>query len=208
MHDYFEKLNSFNSNDKLNDLRKFGFDNNVPIINNEGLSVLLAVIRIKKVKKILEIGTAIGYSSITMALDDPEISIDTIERDKKMYQLAVSNVKAFGLEKQINLIYGDALEVDENELGNYDLIFIDAAKAQYTKFFEKFTPRLNQDGVVFTDNLLFHGLVDTKPEEIESRNVRALVRKINNFNVFLKDNKEFKTTFIEFGDGIALSIKR
>jgi len=208
MHEYFENLNKFNENEKLRSLRDYGLSNNVPIITSEGLSVLLSVIRIKRVKRILEIGTAIGYSSITMALEDEDIIIDTIERNEMMYKQAVNNVKDFNLEHRINLIYKDALEVNENELSEYDLIFIDAAKAQYIRFFEKFTKRLKQDGVVFTDNLLFHGLVDAKPEDIESRNVRALVRKINNFNVFLKENKDFKTTFIEFGDGIALSIKK
>lgn len=208
MPDYFDELNGFNENDKLVALRKYGEENNVPIITMGGLSVLLSVIRIKNVKRILEIGTAIGYSSIVMALENEEIIIDTIERDAKMYERAVSNIKDFGLESRINVIYKDALEVDINELSTYDLIFIDAAKAQYIKFFEKYSTLLNENGVIYTDNLMFHGLVEMKQEDIESRNLRALVRKINNFNVYLKNNKSFKTTFIKYGDGIALSIRK
>ena len=208
MPDYFDELNGFNENEKLVTLRTYGEENGVPIITMGGLSVLLSVIRIKNVKKILEIGTAIGYSSIVMALEDEGITIDTIERDKKMYDQAVLNVKDFGLENRINIIYKDALEVDVNELGKYDLIFIDAAKAQYIKFFEKYSPLLSDNGVIYTDNLMFHGLVETKQEDIESRNLRALVRKINNFNVYLKNNQEFNTTFIKYGDGIALSVKK
>ncbi len=205
---YFDNLNGFNENEKLVALRKYGEDNNVPIITMGGLSVLLSVIRIKNVKSILEIGTAIGYSSIVMALEDKEITIDTIERDSKMYQKAIENINDFGLEKQINVIYKDALEVNEEELGKYDLVFIDAAKAQYIKFFEKYSKLLNPNGIIYTDNLMFHGLVEKKQEEIESRNLRALVRKIDRFNVYLKNNPDFKTTFIEYGDGIALSIRK
>lgn len=208
MPDYFDDLNGFNDNQKLVNLRKYGEENGVPIITMGGLSVLLSVIRIKNVKRILEIGTAIGYSSIVMALESKEITIDTIERDKKMYEQAVRNITDFGLEDRINIIYKDALEVNNDELGTYDLIFIDAAKAQYIKFFEKYSPLLNDDGVIYTDNLMFHGLVEMKQEEIESRNLRALVRKINNFNVYLKNNESFKTTFIKYGDGIALSVKK
>ena len=91
---------------------------------------------------------------------------------------------------------------------SYDLIFIDAAKAQYIKFFEKFTPNLLPGGVVFTDNLLFHGLEEVPREEIESKNVRALVRKIDRYNNYLKDIEGFKTTFIEVGDGVALSVRK
>lgn len=207
MLDYFDNLNGFNDNEKLVNLRKYGEENNVPIITMGGLSVLLSVIRIKNVKRILEIGTAIGYSSIVMALEDDEIMIDTIERDQNMYNKAISNIKDFGLGNRINVIYKDALDVNVNELGTYDLIFIDAAKAQYIKFFEKYSPLLSDNGVIYTDNLMFHGLVEMKQEEIESRNLRALVRKINNFNVYLKNNQEYKTTFIKYGDGIALSVK-
>jgi len=168
----------------------------------------MKTIRLKNVKRVLEIGTAIGYSSISMALENEDIYIDTIERNEKMYQQAVKNVKDFELEKRINVIFSDALEVDEKSLAYYDLIFIDAAKAQYIKFFEKFTPNLLPGGVVFTDNLLFHGLEEVPREEIESKNVRALVRKIDRYNNYLKDIEGFKTTFIEVGDGVALSVRK
>ena len=205
---YFDELNLLFNNEKLNELREYGINNNVPIIKNDGLALLLSIIRLKNVKRVLEIGTAIGYSSISMALENEDIYIDTIERNEKMYQQAVKNVKDFELEKRINVIFSDALEVDEKSLAYYDLIFIDAAKAQYIKFFEKFTPNLLPGGVVFTDNLLFHGLEEVPREEIESKNVRALVRKIDIYNNYLKDIEGFKTTFIEVGDGVALSVRK
>lgn len=187
---------------RLKALEKYAEENNVPIIQKEGLNFILNYIKENKVKKILEIGTAIGYSAISMALIDENIKITTIERNKEMFSLAQKNIKDFNLEKRINIIYSDALEAEIKD--KYDLIFIDAAKAQYIKFFEKYKNNLNKNGVVITDNLNFHGLANN-PEEIHSKNLKALVRKINNYKEFLKENKEFKTNFYEKGDGISVS---
>ena len=187
---------------RLKALEKYAEENNVPIIQKEGLNFILNYIKKNKVKKILEIGTAIGYSAINMALIDENIKITTIERNKEMFSLAKKNVKDFNLEKRINIIYADALEAEIKD--KYDLIFIDAAKAQYIKFFEKYKSNLKENGAIITDNLNFHGLANN-PEEIHSKNLKALVRKINNYKEFLKENKEFKTNFYEKGDGISVS---
>ena len=187
---------------RLKALEKYAEENNVPIIQKEGLNFILNYIKENKVKKILEIGTAIGYSAINMALIDENIKITTIERNKEMFSLATKNIKDFNLEKRINIIYADALEAEIKD--KYDLIFIDAAKAQYIKFFEKYKSNLKENGAIITDNLNFHGLANN-PEEIHSKNLKALVRKINNYKEFLKENKEFKTNFYEKGDGISVS---
>ena len=187
---------------RLKALENYAEENNVPIIQKEGLNFILNYIKENKVKKILEIGTAIGYSAISMALIDENIKITTIERNKEMFSLATKNVKDFNLEKRINIIYADALEAEIKD--KYDLIFIDAAKAQYIKFFEKYKSNLKENGAIITDNLNFHGLANN-PEEIHSKNLKALVRKINNYKEFLKENKEFKTNFYEKGDGISVS---
>lgn len=207
MSEYFNALNKIDNNKKIVELRNYGLENSVPIISDDGLALLLSVIRMKNVKSVLEVGTAIGYSSICMALEG-DIYIDTIERNSKMYEEAIKNIKDLGLENQINVHFCDALEIDEAKLGKYDLIFIDAAKAQYTRFFEKFTPYLNDNGVVFTDNLIFHGMSEMERGEIPSKNLRALVRKIDNYNKYLSDNENFKTTFINVGDGVALSVRK
>jgi predicted O-methyltransferase YrrM len=89
----------------------------------------------------------------------------------------------------------------------YDLVFIDAAKSQYIGFFEKFDKNVKKGGVIFSDNLNFHGLTHTN-EPIESRNVRGIVRKLNNYILFLKENKEYDTSFLDIGDGISISIKK
>ena len=186
----------------ITNLEIYAKENNVPIIQKEGLNFLIEYIKQNNVKTILEIGTAIGYSSINMALVSDDIQITTIERNEKMYKQAIKNIKDFNLENRINVIYGDAL--DTVVQGKYDLIFIDAAKAQYIKFFEKYKQNLQMNGTIITDNLNFHGLA-LHPEEIHSKNLKALVKKINNYKEFLINNKEFNTTFYEIGDGIAVS---
>ena len=186
----------------IEELEKYAKENNVPIIQKDGLNFIVDYIRNNNIRKILEIGTAIGYSAINMALINPEIQITTIERNKEMYDKAHLNIKKFNLEKRINIIFGDALTTKIN--GKYDLIFIDAAKAQYIKFFEKYKVNLNKNGIIITDNLNFHGLTNNI-ENIQSKNLKALVKKINNYKEFLKENQEFNTKFYEIGDGIAVS---
>ena len=186
----------------IEELEKYAKENNVPIIQKDGLNFIVDYIRNNNIKKILEIGTAIGYSAINMALINPEIQITTIERNKEMYDKAHLNIKKFNLEKRINIIFGDALTTKIN--GKYDLIFIDAAKAQYIKFFEKYKVNLNKNGIIITDNLNFHGLTNNI-ENIQGKNLKALVKKINNYKEFLKENQEFNTKFYEIGDGIAVS---
>lgn len=187
---------------RILDLEVYAKEYNIPIMEHDGIEFLLDYIKNNDVKNILEIGSAIGYSAIRMCLINDNITVTTIERDKNRYDEAIKNIKAFNLENRINIIYDDAFNVELND--KYDLIFIDAAKSQYIKFFEKFKLNLKKDGVILSDNLNFHGLTHTK-EHIESRNVRGIVRKLNNYIDFLKDNQEFTTEFYDIGDGISIS---
>ena len=188
----------------MKELEEYAKINNIPIMQKDGILYLINYIKENNIKNILEIGSAIGYSSIMMASINSDIRITTIERDKDRYDLAVSNIKKYNLDKQINIIYGDAVDTDIT--GMYDLIFIDAAKAQYIKFFEKFKSNLDENGVIVSDNLKFHGLVDGNDDNL-SRNVKGLVRKLRLYIDFLQNNKEFKTIFYNIGDGIAVSKK-
>lgn len=186
----------------LEKIEEYAKANNVPIMEKEGIEFLKEYIKNNNIKNILEIGCAIGYSAINFCLVNENINVTTIERDEKRYNEAVKNIKDFNLEDRINIIFDDAFNVNLNE--KYDMIFIDAAKAQYIKFFEKFKANLNVDGVIISDNLKFHGLVDGDYDNL-SRNVKGLVRKLKNYIVFLEENKEFKTEFIDVGDGVAIS---
>jgi len=188
---------------RIKDLEEYAKINHVPIMLKDGIEFLTDYIKKNNIKSILEIGTAIGYSSIKMALVNDDIKITTIERDSNMYNEALKNIKAFNLDNRINVIYSDALDVELND--KYDLIFIDAAKSQYIKFFNKFKDNLSTNGVIITDNLSFHGLVEDSSNC--SRNTRQLVNKIKKYIEFLKDNKEYKTEFISIGDGISITKK-
>lgn len=190
---------------RILDLEKYAKENNIPIMLPDGIEFLVEYIKNNNIQSVLEIGTAIGYSAIRIALLDSNIKVTTIERDEKRYKEALKNVNDFNLEKQINIVFDDALNVNINS--KFDLIFIDAAKSQYIKFFEKFKVNLNPKGVIVSDNLSFHGLVETPIENIKSRNVRGIVRKLNSYIDFLKNNEEFKTTFYKIGDGISISKK-
>lgn len=187
----------------INQMKNYAELNNVPIMTESGIHYLIKYITKNNVKRVLEIGTAIGYSAIMMCTADPELMVTTIERDEKRYLEALKNIKKMGLEDRIQLIYKDALEVTLNDY--YDLIVIDAAKAQNQKFFERFEKNLVEDGTIITDNIKFHGLVDKKPDEIASRNLRQLVRKVKDYIHFLNFNKKYETEFLDVGDGLAVS---
>ncbi|HIT23149.1 MAG TPA: O-methyltransferase [Candidatus Faecimonas intestinavium] len=190
----------------IREMKQYAEVNNVPIMMDEGIDFLTTFILKNHVKNVLEIGTAIGYSAIMMALVDPNLKITTIERDEIRYLEALKNVKAFDLENRITLIYNDAFNVKLDE--KFDLIFIDAAKAQNIKFFEMFERNLEYRGVIITDNLKFHGLVEKKEEEIKSKNLRSLVRKIKDYIDYLKTNEKYNTEFFEVGDGISVSKRK
>ena len=189
----------------IKEIREYAEKNNVPIMMDDGIKYLINYINKNQVKSVLEIGTAIGYSAIMMALSNKDLFITTIERDEKRYLEALKNIKKLNLENRITLVFNDALDAKISE--KFDLIFIDAAKAQSIKFFEKFEKNLNPDGTIITDNIKFHGLVDKKEEEIESRNLRALVRKVKNYIEFLRTNEHYKTEFLDIGDGLSVSKK-
>lgn len=191
------------------ELKQYAKENSVPIIIDEGLSFLESVIRMKKPKNILEIGSAIGYSAIRMARVCNS-NIYSIERDEKMYNLATNNIKKANLENNVHIIFKDALEaLDDVKDIKFDLIFIDAAKAQYHKFFDIYTPLLNDEGVVVCDNMYFHGLVeDVENIDSYSRGVRGLIRKLNEFHEYLLNNNDYHTSIYNIGDGMSISIKK
>ena len=185
----------------LKKIEDYAHENNVPIMLKDGIEFLEQYIKENNIKKILEIGTAIGYSAIRMCVNK-DIKITTIERDEKRYKEALKNIEEANLNDQIEVIFKDAFDVELSD--KYDLIFIDAAKGQYIKFFEKFKNNLNINGTIISDNLNFHGLTHQK-ERIQNKNTRQLVNKINKYIDFLKENNEYKTTFYDIGDGIGVT---
>ena len=191
---------------KIKEIKEYAKVNNVPIMLDDGIDFLTTFIIKYQISSVLEIGTAIGYSAIMMALANPKLKVVSIERDEERYLEALKNVKKFGLEDRITLLFKDALDVNIKD--KFDLIFLDGAKGQNINFFEHFERNLNDEGFVITDNISFHGYVEKDESDIKSRNLRGLVRKIKAYIEFLKDNPNYITTFYEKGDGIAVTQKK
>lgn len=191
---------------EIGNMKEYASLNNVPIMQDDGIEFLETFIEKKQIKNILEIGTAIGYSAIKMALVRADVHITTIERDETRYLEALKNIKKCHLEDRITLIFNDALNVELED--NYDLIFIDAAKGKNKEFFNHFEKNLDADGYIITDNMSFHGYVEMDIEEIESKNIRGIVTKIKDYIYFLENHMFYKTTIYKIGDGIAVTERR
>ena len=187
----------------IKEIKEYAEENNVPIMMEDGIDFLTTFIIKNKVNTVLEIGTGIAYSAIMMALANPSLKVVSVEKDELRYLEALKNIKKLNLEQRITLIFNDALEVIIE--GKFDLIFIDASKSKNVEFFNKFKRHLNPSGYIVTDNINFHGYVEMEEENIKSKNLRSLVRKIKEYIAFLEENAEYNTKFYEIGDGIAVS---
>lgn len=184
--------------DLISDMERFAKKENVPIMQKESLNYLISFIKQHDIKSVLEVGTAIGYS--TILIKEVVNNITSIERDEERYNIAVKNVELSNLNN-ITLIKGDALDITITD--KFDLIFIDAAKGKNKEFLDKFKSNLNENGYIIIDNMDFHGLVG-KSMTIEKRRLRSLVKKIENFIKYMEEQTEFKVTKIDKGDGLYL----
>ena len=190
----------------IKEIKRYAEENNIPIMQDEGIDFLTNFIIKKQCKNILEIGTAIGYSAIMMCLTGNDVHVTTIERDEVRYMEALKNIKKLGLEDRITLIFNDALNVKLED--TYDLIFIDAAKGKNQDFFEHFENNLAIDGYIITDNMYFHGYVEMNEEELPSKNIAGIVKKIKEYTYFLENHMLYKTTIYKVGDGVAVTERR
>lgn len=188
----------------IDEVREYGINNNVPIMSIDSINEIKKIINDNNIKSILEIGSAIGYSTLCFAECSSVNKITSIERDIDRYSLAVSNIKKSGIE-YIELINDDALNT--NIEGKYDLLVIDAAKSQNMRFFNKYKENLNESGIIIIDNLDFHGYVGNS-SSIKSRNLRQMVRKIEKFIDFLNNNNEYDVEYIEVGDRLGVCRKK
>lgn len=192
--------------DSQKELVEFAQQQNVPILKDEAQEFLIKLIQEENKKEILELGTAIAYTSIALAKSDKGIVIDTIEKNPKMSQQAINNIQKAGVQSQINCF---AMNIDDFvATKKYDVIFVDAAKAQYEKYLYRFTPYLKKDGFFFFDNMIFHGMI-YRVQELKNRSTRCLVKKIVDFRRKISLNNDYKATFYDnIGDGILIVRRR
>lgn len=206
MNDYLNQINPKRSTPLIEEILEEAKALETPIIRIDAINFLIQFIKASKIKHVLEIGSAIGYSAIMIATYTDAL-VTTIERHPDNYNRALNNIKKAKLESKINLILADANEYNMDEDYKCDLLFIDASKSSYIRFFEKYEKFLNESGIVVSDNLLFHGFVES-PEKIISRNKKQLVRKINKFNEYIVNHPNYDTYIYEIGDGLSISIRK
>jgi predicted O-methyltransferase YrrM len=191
----------------LNEIENFARENGVPIVQKETGVFLEFMTSMKKPKRILELGTAIGFSSILMyqaAGTEPEIV--TIERDERMIELANVNLNKFNLSEKIKIEEGDCLEVLEKLTEPFDLIFMDAGKGHYNHFLPHCLRLLKEDGIIVADNVLFRGMVAS--QDLVKRRKITIVKRMRTYLELVTQDKDLITSVIPMGDGIAVTKRR
>jgi len=192
----------------LTAVKAYAEEHHVPIMEDQGIHELVELLSQQQPKTILEIGAAIGFSAIKMASGLAGCQIDTIERDNERYEKAVEFIGQSGLGGQIRVFHADALEMDLSLLNPaYDAIFIDAAKGQYERFFEKYEILLSEQGIIYCDNMYMHGLADQEISEIPRRK-RTMIRNLKSFKEHMLNHPSYDTTLLPVGDGIMICRKR
>ena len=206
MEDYIRGLIP-ESEGRIKELEDFAKENGVPIAQKETIKFLEFMVSMKKPLRILELGTAIGYSAILMyeaAGTNPHIT--TIERNEEMIKQATLNIKAFNLDDKIKIESGDCLEVLEKLEEPYDLIFMDAGKGHYNHFLPHCLRLLKEDGIIIADNVLFRGMVAS--DDLVKRRKITIVKRMRKYLDMVSEDKSLVTSVIPMGDGIAITKRR
>lgn len=190
----------------IKEMEEFARDNNIPIVHPEVAKFLDVIIKISKVKSILEVGTAIGYSALifSRAMGN-EGKIVTIEKREDMYNLAKNNIKKAGQKDNIDILLGDGREVLPQIEGKFDMIFLDAAKGHYQKFLLSCIDRLNDNGIIVSDNVLYKGMVASNQYVV--RRKITIVKRMRKYLNYISNHPRLTTSIIPIGDGVALTYK-
>lgn len=188
---------------ELQKIKKKALEEHIPIIMDETLEVIEKYLKENKPKRILEIGTAVGYSAIcfTQILDEDGV-IDTIERDAERVKEARENIKKAEVEDKINIYEGDAVEILPTLDNKYDVVFIDAAKGKYPFFLKEALRMINKNGIIFADNILYKGYVMS---DYNKHKQRTAVRNLREYIKEVSENPNLETEILEVGDGLAIS---
>ena len=187
------------------EIEKKALERNIPVMQKEGIEFLIQTFQNHHCHSCLEIGSAIGYSAMMMASNIDDFDVETIELDKERYLEARKNIDENALSDQIPIYLADALSFDCQQLlhQQFDCLFIDAAKAQYQKFFEKYMPLVKDNGICIVDNLDFHGMI-FDIDHIKNRNTKQLVKKIKRFKDWIFNHDEYNVEYHQVGDGICI----
>ena len=191
---------------ELEKIKQKALEEHIPIIMDDTLEVIEKYLKENKPHKILEIGTAVGYSAICFTeILAEDGQIDTIERDTERVKEAKENIKKAEVENKINIYEGDAVEILPTLKNKYDVIFIDAAKGKYPFFLKEALRMLNTNGIIFADNILYKGYVMS---DYNKHKQRTAVRNLREYIKEVEENPELETKILEVGDGLAISKKK
>ena len=184
-------------------IKEKALEQHVPIIMDDTLEVMAKYMKQAKLNRILEIGTAVGYSAMCFSefLSEDGV-IDTIERDEERIEEAKKNIKKVGVEDKINIYEGDAVEILPTLNEKYDMVFIDAAKGKYPFFLKESLRMLNENGIIFADNILYKGYVMS---DYNKHKQRTAVRNLREYIKEVSENPNLETEILEVGDGLAIS---
>jgi len=189
----------------LRELEIYAENNHVPIVEKEVAQLLKLLLKIHQPKNILEIGTAIGYSTLIMAEVTEYAKITTIERLPQMIELAKDNINNTKYKNRINILEGEAEEILPTLEGKYDFIFLDAAKGQYLEFFNLCMDILEPGGLIVSDNVLFKGMVAS--DKLVVRRKKTIVKRLREYLKYINEIDGYISAIIPIGDGIALSYR-
>ena len=190
----------------LAEIKSYALERHIPIIMDDTLEVIKDVMKDKNATKILEIGTAVGYSALCFAefLAEGGV-IDTIERDEERVKEAKENIKILDANKKINIFEGDAVEILPTLNEKYDMVFIDAAKGKYPFFLQEALRLLKDDGIIFADNILYKGYVMS---DYNKHKQRTAVTHLREYIKLTTENPNLNTKILEVGDGLAITTKK
>lgn len=189
----------------LKQMEDYAKQNNIPIVQPEVARFISFIIKTLNVKNILEVGTAIGYSAALMHRAAGGCRIVTIERNEEMVEKALKNLESAGISKDITILKGEAEEILKNMNETFDMVFLDAAKGQYLEFFPDCHRMLKKGGIILADNVLFRGMVATN--KLLIRRKITIVKRLRKYLKYMSENKDYDTTILPLGDGVAVSVK-
>ena len=192
--------------DPLHKMEVYARLNHVPIVQPEVAKLLEVITKMSQSKRILEVGTAIGYSAIIFCRAMESGSLLSIERRSDMIELAHSYIREAGYEKHIDILHGDAENLLPTITESFDLIFLDAAKGQYLDFLNACSKRLKSGGVLISDNVLYKGMVAS--DEYVVRRKKTIVKRMRTYLDYIMEHPDFTSCIIPIGDGVAISYKR
>ena len=190
----------------LKELEVFAEENSVPIVHKEVSDLLKVLLKMQKPQRILEVGCAIGYSSILFATTcEGNVDITTCERNPVMIERAKENIKRSEFENNIRILEGDAVEQLKNVEGEFDMIFLDAAKGQYKLFYDLVIDKLKVGGVLISDNILYKGMIAS--DDLVVRRKKTIVKRMRNYLDYICNCDYLTTSLLPMGDGVAISYK-